>query len=66
MDSKKKVFLISLGCARNLVDSENVLGLLKDSDFPIVSRLEEAEVAIVNTCSWFGRYRGAEGGGGKA
>ena len=52
MDSKKKVFLISLGCAKNLVDSENVLGLLKDSDFPIVSRLEEAEVAIVNTCSF--------------
>ena len=52
MDSKKKVFLISLGCAKNLVDSENVLGLLRDNDFPIVSRLEEAEVAIVNTCGF--------------
>ncbi|MBW1887064.1 MAG: 30S ribosomal protein S12 methylthiotransferase RimO [Deltaproteobacteria bacterium] len=41
VDRKKKVFLISLGCAKNLVDSENMLGLL-----------EEAEIAIVNTCGF--------------
>ncbi|NNG08108.1 MAG: 30S ribosomal protein S12 methylthiotransferase RimO [Desulfobacteraceae bacterium] len=52
MESKKKIFLISLGCAKNLVDSENVLGHLKTNGFPIVSRLEEAEVAIVNTCGF--------------
>jgi ribosomal protein S12 methylthiotransferase len=52
MESKKKIFLISLGCAKNLVDSENVLGHLKTSGFPIVSRLGEAEVAIVNTCGF--------------
>lgn len=50
--SKKKIFLISLGCAKNLVDSENVLGHLKTEGFPIVSRLEEAEVAIINTCGF--------------
>ena len=49
---KKKIFLISLGCAKNLVDSENVLGLLEANDFPIVSSLEDAEVAIVNTCGF--------------
>ena len=52
MESKKKIFLISLGCAKNLVDSENVLGHLETNGFPIVSRLEEAEVAIVNTCGF--------------
>ena len=52
MKSKKKIFLISLGCAKNLVDSENVLGLLKTNGFPLVSSLQEAEVAIVNTCGF--------------
>jgi len=52
MESKKKIFLISLGCAKNLVDSENVLGLLKTNGFPLVSRVQEAEVAIVNTCGF--------------
>jgi ribosomal protein S12 methylthiotransferase len=52
MKSKKKIFLISLGCAKNLVDSENVLGLLKANGFPLVSSVQEAEVAIVNTCGF--------------
>jgi ribosomal protein S12 methylthiotransferase len=52
MYTKKKVFLISLGCAKNLVDSENILGLLKEKDFIIGSSLEEAEIAIVNTCGF--------------
>lgn len=54
MNSEQKVFLISLGCAKNLVDSENILGLLRDKDFQIVSRLEEAGVAIINTCGFIG------------
>ena len=52
MESKKKIFLISLGCAKNLVDSENVLGLLKMNGFPLVSSVQEADVAIVNTCGF--------------
>jgi ribosomal protein S12 methylthiotransferase len=48
----KKVYLISLGCAKNLVDSEYILGLLKDRGFLIVSSLEKAEVAIINTCGF--------------
>ena len=52
MKSKKKTFLISLGCAKNLVDSEHVLGLLKTNGFPLVSSLKEAQVAIVNTCGF--------------
>jgi ribosomal protein S12 methylthiotransferase len=49
---QKRVFLISLGCSKNLVDSENILGLLKRSGFSIVSSIEEAEIALVNTCAF--------------
>jgi len=49
---QKKVFLLSLGCAKNLVDSENILGMLKERDFSIVSSLEEAEIAVINTCGF--------------
>ncbi|MGD9073997.1 MAG: 30S ribosomal protein S12 methylthiotransferase RimO [Desulfobacteraceae bacterium] len=52
MKSKKKIFLVSLGCAKNLVDSENVLGMLKTNGFLLVSTIQEAEVAIVNTCAF--------------
>ena len=53
MDSiQKKVFLISLGCAKNLVDSENMLGLLKERGFSIASSLEEAGIVIINTCGF--------------
>jgi len=49
---ENKVFLISLGCAKNLVDSENMLGLLKEKGFLIAPSLEEAGIAIVNTCGF--------------
>ncbi len=47
-----RVGLISLGCAKNLVDSEIMLGLLKEAGFEITSSEEEAEALIVNTCSF--------------
>jgi ribosomal protein S12 methylthiotransferase len=50
--AKKKVFLVSLGCAKNLVDSEHILGLLKENGFIVGSSLEEAEIAIINTCGF--------------
>lgn len=49
---KKKVGVISLGCPKNLVDSEIMLGLLKKSDFEITSDREKANVIIVNTCGF--------------
>lgn len=49
---KKKVGIISLGCPKNLVDSEIMLGLLKKNDFEITSDSEEANVIIVNTCGF--------------
>ena len=47
-----KVGLISLGCAKNLVDSEMMLGLLKYSNIEIVNRPEISDVIIVNTCGF--------------
>ena len=50
MASTRNVYLISLGCAKNLVDSETILGLIRERAYPIVARLEEADVVIINTC----------------
>ena len=48
----KKVALISLGCAKNLVDSENILGLLLKNHYEIVNNKEEADILIINTCGF--------------
>ena len=45
----QKVGLISLGCAKNLVDSEVMLGKLKQAGFQITPKLNEAEIVIINT-----------------
>ncbi len=47
-----KVALISLGCAKNLVDSETMLGALKEENCTLVSKEEEADVVIINTCGF--------------
>ncbi len=49
---KTKVGLISLGCPKNLVDSEVMLGLLKNGGFELVKDEKEADVMIVNTCAF--------------
>ncbi|NLB48953.1 MAG: 30S ribosomal protein S12 methylthiotransferase RimO, partial [Erysipelotrichia bacterium] len=48
----KKVALISLGCAKNLVDSENVLGLLVRNGYQIVQDKKLADILIINTCGF--------------
>lgn len=48
----KKIALISLGCAKNLVDSENILGLLLKNHYEIVNNQEEADILIINTCGF--------------
>ena len=47
-----KVGFMSLGCPKNLVDSEVMLGHLKLKGFTVTSRMEEAEVLVVNTCGF--------------
>ena len=46
------VGLVSLGCAKNLVDSENLLGMLRDRGYTIVADPAEAEIIFVNTCGF--------------
>jgi ribosomal protein S12 methylthiotransferase len=48
---KNKIGILSLGCPRNLVDSENILGRLDLKGHPIVD-IDKADVAIVNTCAF--------------
>jgi ribosomal protein S12 methylthiotransferase len=50
--AKKKVGLISLGCPKNLVDSEIMLGLLNKASFEITNEKEKADILIVNTCGF--------------
>ena len=47
-----KLSLVSLGCAKNLVDSEMILSLMKKNDFELTVEVEEADVIIVNTCGF--------------
>ncbi|TAH72157.1 MAG: 30S ribosomal protein S12 methylthiotransferase RimO [Anaerolineaceae bacterium] len=44
------IFFISLGCDKNLVDSENMLGILHDNGYRITDEEEMADIIIVNTC----------------
>lgn len=48
----KKVSLASLGCSKNLVDAEHMLGILSEHGFEIVENEEDADVIIVNTCTF--------------
>lgn len=47
-----KIMFISLGCDKNLVDSEKMLGMLADKGFEFTDDEAEAEVAVVNTCTF--------------
>jgi ribosomal protein S12 methylthiotransferase len=48
----KSIYFTSLGCSKNLVDSQVMLGHLKLDGFTIAQRPQDAEVIIVNTCSF--------------
>lgn len=47
-----KVGFISLGCSKNLVDTEMMIGLFKKNEFNIVNHPEEAEIIVINTCGF--------------
>lgn len=49
-----KVHLISLGCPRNTVDSERMLGLLQGNAYEITDDPQQADVVVVNTCGFIG------------
>ena len=49
---RTSVALVSLGCAKNLVDSEVMIGLLSEAGFEPTTDLDKADVLIVNTCAF--------------
>ncbi len=51
---EKTVGLVSLGCSKNLVDSEVMLGLLQGAGYRITGDVDEADAIIVNTCGFLG------------
>ncbi|MBS4761051.1 MAG: 30S ribosomal protein S12 methylthiotransferase RimO [Clostridium sp.] len=52
MKKNYKIALINHGCAKNLVDSELMLGMLASEGFSITLNDEDADIVIVNTCSF--------------
>lgn len=52
MLSKKRFGVISLGCDKNRVDSEKMLGLIKDRGYQLTDDLSKAQIVIVNTCAF--------------
>lgn len=48
--TQKNIMLISLGCDKNLVDSEMMLGMLSEAGYKLVDDEGEADVIVVNTC----------------
>ncbi|HEV8048874.1 MAG TPA: 30S ribosomal protein S12 methylthiotransferase RimO [Terriglobales bacterium] len=50
--ARPKVGFVSLGCPKNLVDSEVMMGMLANGGAELVSRAEDADVIVVNTCSF--------------
>ena len=47
-----KIGFVSLGCSKNLVDTEKTIGIFKANNYEIVNKPEEAEVIVVNTCGF--------------
>jgi ribosomal protein S12 methylthiotransferase len=52
MGQSQKFNIISLGCARNLVDSEVMAGVLHQNDYELVPEPETADIVLINTCGF--------------
>ena len=53
----QKICMISLGCAKNLVDSEILIGGLKQESYEMVQKSDDANILIVNTCGFLDTAR---------
>ncbi len=49
---KKKIGFVSLGCAKNLTDTETMLGILADKGYEITADASRAHIIVVNTCAF--------------
>src|SRR3954453_3247076 len=55
--SKGRFSFVSLGCPKNLVDSERMLGLLAQDGYVLVPDADEADLVIINTCGFIDAAR---------
>jgi ribosomal protein S12 methylthiotransferase len=55
--SRGKYAFVSLGCPKNLVDSERMLGLLRDDGFSLVQDPEQSDFVVINTCGFIDNAR---------
>ena len=56
-NEENKISLVTLGCAKNLVDTEMLVGGLKNNSYEIVEKPIESDVVIVNTCGFLDKAR---------
>ena len=56
MDAKT-LYLLSLGCPKNRVDSEVMLGSLLDEGYTLVEEARDAEVILINSCAFIGEAK---------
>ncbi|MAA51370.1 MAG: 30S ribosomal protein S12 methylthiotransferase RimO [Candidatus Marinimicrobia bacterium] len=56
-NEENKISLVTLGCAKNLVDTEILVGGLKNNSYKIVEKPLESDVVIVNTCGFLDKAR---------
>ncbi len=57
MSGQPSVGMVSLGCPKNLVDSEVMLGRLREAGYRLVSSPRDADVVVVNTCAFIDRAK---------
>ncbi|HWC78139.1 MAG TPA: 30S ribosomal protein S12 methylthiotransferase RimO, partial [Blastocatellia bacterium] len=57
MVDKKKVGMVSLGCPKNLIDSEVMMGMLARQGYQMTSDSAAADVLVVNTCGFIDSAR---------
>src|SRR5690349_230766 len=53
----KKFGVVSLGCPKNLVDTEVTIGLLEQAGYIMTQQMEEASIILVNTCSFIDKSK---------
>ncbi len=57
LEPRPRIGFVSLGCPKNLVDSEVMMGLLDRAGAEITNRPETADILVVNTCSFIDKAK---------
>ena len=49
---RQKVHIVTMGCSKNVVDSEKLMAQLRLNDFELADSIEQADIAVINTCGF--------------